>query len=60
MNDVDFHEQLDGAINDYEWLMKEHKPVTNTLQRMHILLGRYLKDREREIYRDKGPLNGAL
>jgi hypothetical protein len=59
MNDMDFHERFDGLINDYSWLLKKHKPVTNTLQKMHTMIGKYLKSRERDLYRDKSPENGA-
>ena len=59
MKEGDFQEWFEGLYNDYEFQSSKGMLFTWTLRKMHKLIGEYLKAHDEDLYKDKGPQNGA-
>ena len=59
MNESAFQLQFEDLMNDYNIKIMRDEPLVNILRKMYRLLGTYIDDYEKELYRDKCPENGA-
>ena len=59
MNESAFQLQFEDLMNDYNIEVVRGESVIIVLRKMYRLIGTYIDDYEKELYRDKCPENGA-
>ena len=59
MKEADFQEKLEALYEDFGFKAERGKSYTAIIAKIHLLTEKYLKEHERDLYRDKCPENGA-
>jgi len=59
MKEIDFQEQFEGLVNDYEYAVKKKKSYINIVMGIRVLTLKYIEEYGHDLFRDKCLENGA-